>query len=186
MTQIRFSILGIMALGLLSFTANEKKLYTFEYPKKQCTTMIMQSSCDFGEFQKEWRDKDYYYAAISKDSIMCSVLYYKLNKDEQKSMTKPFGDIVSAGIPLIYFSENSNLKKYEKNNKNWGDMNGDFMYRQYDIIEVEGVKISQKHMYAYCMIDKEMFAYMHLSKINCSNQDSTAMIEIITSLEKKK
>lgn len=186
MTQFRFSILGIIAFGLLSFTASDKKLFTFEYPGKKGTTMIMKISCDFGEFRKEWKDKDYYYVAISKDSIMCSVLYYKLNKDEQKTMTKPFGDFVSAGIPLIYFSDNSNLKKYEKNNKSWGDMNGDFMYRQHDIFEVEGVKISQKHMYAYSMIDKEMFAYMHLSKTNWTKQDSTTMVEIITSLEKKK
>jgi hypothetical protein len=121
--------------------------------------------------------------SIDKQFI-CSVLFYKLNSDEQKAMVEPLGGMTSAGIPFLYFSESSNLKKYERNNVGWGEMEDDFMFRQNDILELQGIKINQKHMYAYAMFGKDLFVNIHLSKINCTPGDSTAMRKIMHTLKK--
>lgn len=101
-------------------------------------------------------------------------------------MVDPFGGMTSASIPFVYFSENSNLKKYESNNKSWGQVTDDFMFRQNDIFEFEGVNIKQKHMYAYAMFGKNIFVNVHLSKTNFTPADSTAMRQILDGLKKKK
>ena len=173
-----------LASGLLSLTLFDTADYDFNYPKRKKTTITTKLT-NFKEFSKEWRGTDYYYYAMSSDSIICSVLYYKLNKDEQKQYVDLFGGMTNAGIPFAYFSENSNLKKYEKNVSNWGKMTDDFMFRQNDITEFEGVKISQKHMYAYTMFDKDLFVIVHLSKTNYSSADSTTMKEILDNFKKK-
>ncbi len=177
-------VLTFLAFGLLSFTFIETADYDFNYPKRKKTTITTKLN-NFKKFSKEWRGTDYYYNAMSSDSIICSVLFYKLNKDEQKQYVDIFGGMTNAGIPFAYFSENSNLKKYEKNISNWGKMTDDFMFRQNDITEFEGVKISQKNMYAYTMFDKDLFVIVHLSKTNYSSIDSSIMKEILDNFKKK-
>jgi len=173
-----------LAFGLLSFTVFDKEDFDFNYPNRKKTT-ITSKLTNFINFTKEWRGTDYYYYAMSADSIICSILYYKLNKGEQKQYVDLFGGMTNSGIPFAYFSENSNLKKYEKNVSNWGKMTDDFMFRQNDITEFEGIKISQKHMYAYTMFDKDLFVIVHLSKTNYSSADSTTMKGILDNFKKK-
>ena len=176
------ALIMIITTGLLSLKFKDVKSAEFKYPKRNNTAIIL-SYDNFGTFSKEWRGSDYYYYGVSTDSIICSALYYKLNKDEQKLMVEPFGGMTSPGIPFIYFSDNSNLKKYEKNNINWGTTTDDFMFRQNDIEEFEGIKIKQKHMYAYTMFDKDFFVNIHLSKTNYTTKDSTMMRVILSSLK---
>ncbi|OQP65874.1 hypothetical protein A3860_14870 [Niastella vici] len=177
-------ILTIFAFGILSFSTIDPNDFEFSYPKRNKTTITSKLD-NFKNFDKEWRGTDYYYYGISTDSIICSVLYYKLNKDEQKQYVDIFGGMTNAGIPFAYFSENSNLKKYETNVENWGKMTDDFMFRQNDITEYEGIKIRQKHMYAYTMFDKDLFVIVHLSKTNYSSFDSTTMRTILDNFKKK-
>jgi hypothetical protein len=176
----------VLTTGLLSFQLIELKSIEFSYPKRNKTTTIELKAENFGKFTKEWRGEDYYFYGESKDKIICSVLYFKLNKDEQKLMVEPFGGMITPGIPMLYFTENSQLKKYEKNPSGWGTMTDDFMGRQFDIEDYEGIKIKQKHMNAYAMCDKDLFVNVHLSKTSYTVEDSTAMRAILTSLIKKK
>jgi hypothetical protein len=174
----------ILLVAFLSFKFIDPTTFEFKYPKRDKTTFTLKAE-GFKKFTKEWRGEDYYFYGVSKDKMICSVLYYKLNKDEQKLMVDPVG-ITSAGIPFIYFSENSNLKKFEKNNASWGKMEDDFMFRQNEIEDFEGIKIHQKHMYAYGMFDKDLFVNVHLSKTGYNDADSTEMREILKSLVMKK
>jgi hypothetical protein len=186
MNQLKtITLLLIFTSGLLSLKLKDVKWVEFKYPKRN-NTIITLNTDNFNSFSKEWRGSDYYYYGISTDSIICSVLYYKLNKEEQKLMVDPFGGMASPGIPFIYFSDNSNLKKYETNNNNWGKMTDDFMFRQNDIEEFEGIKIKQKHMYVYTMFDKDLFVNIHLSKTNYTAKDSTTMRYILSALTIKK
>ena len=89
-------------------------------------------------------------------------------------------------IPFVYFLETSQLAKYETNRAKWGEGTDDFMFRQTDIEDFNGIKMKQKHMYAYGMFDKDIFITVHLSKTNYTDSDSTAMSEILSSLVKKK
>lgn len=179
------TILSIsLLLLLLSFKCDTNTLIEFQYPKNKEAKFTMDTD-KFKKFTKEWRGEDYYYMSEGGDKgFICSVLFYKLNSQEQKTMVEPFGGMTSAGIPFLYFSSNSNLKKYESNNVNWGKAEDDFMFRQNDILEVEGVKIKQKHMYAYAMFGKDLFVNVHLSKTNCSAEDSLVMRTILDGLKK--
>jgi hypothetical protein len=178
------TIAAILILGFFSFKIVEKTTLEFQYPKREKTKITLKAE-GFKKFTKEWRGEDYYFYGVSNDKMICSVLYFKLNKDEQKLMVDPVG-ITSAGIPFIYFSDNSNLKKLEKNNASWGKMEDDFMFRQNEIEDVEGIKLHQKHMYAYGMFDKDLFVNIHLSKTSYTDADSTEMREILKSLTMKK
>ena len=178
-------VLCLAIIGLTSFTSDNQKVTEFEYPNRKGTTVLINLP-NFDNLTKEWRGEDYYFMGKSSDSIICSVLYYKLNKEEVKTMVKPFGGQNFAGIPFTYFSESSNLKKFEKNQTAWGNMEDDFMFRQCDILEIAGQKIRQKNMYAYGMLDKDLFVNIHLSKINYTANDSTVMREILNSITKKK
>src|SRR5690242_15904712 len=108
MMYTRF-LLVMLTVGLFSFTIFNKSDFDFNYPKRKNTTITTKLD-NFKEFSKEWRGSDYYYYGTSSDSIICSVLYYKLNKDEQAQYVDIFGGETNAGIPFAYFSENSNLK----------------------------------------------------------------------------
>ena len=178
-------VLIIAVIGLTSFTSDKQNITEFEYPNRKGTTVLIDLP-HFDNLTKEWRGEDYYFMGKSNDSIIFSVLFYKLNKDEVKTMVKPLGGQNLAGIPFAYFSENSNLKKFERNQTAWGNMEDDFMFRQCDILEIAGQKIRQKNMYAYGMLDKDLFVNIHLSKINYTTQDSTVMREILNSITKKK
>ncbi len=176
--------------GLLSFKFADTKLFEFSYPKRDNTTITL-SAENFKKFTKEWRGADYYYYGESKDGIICSILYYKLNDEEKLSLVDApqkamGGPEISPAYPFAYFSNYSNLKKYERNVENWGKATDEFMFRQNDILEFEGVKIRQKHMYGYAMADKDLFINIHLSKTDFTFADSTAMRQILNSLTRKK
>jgi hypothetical protein len=180
----------ILTTGFFSFKSSENAPFEFSYPKRDNTTIVL-SAADFKKFKKEWRGQDYYYYSESKNGIICSILYYKLNDDEvlslidaPKKMTG--GPDVSPAYPFAYFANYSNLKKYEKNNVDWGEPTDDFMFRQNDLPEFEGVKVNQKHMYGYAMVDKDLFVNIHLSKTAYTKSDSTTMREILNSLTRKK
>ncbi len=179
-------LIGILFLVVLAFQTSDNKIYIFEYPKGKYSSICFTSNCKFSDFSKQWQGEDYYYFGKSQDSIICSVLYYKLNVEDQQLLTKPFGDVNMSGIPFVYFSENSNFKKYEVNQTAWGEMTDDFMFRQFDIQMFEGKKTSQKHMYAYAMLSKDMFISFHLSKSDYTSEDSVKMMEILNSLKIKK
>jgi len=179
---LQFLTLLFVAM-LVSFKIVDKETMEFSYPKNDKATISMQGD-GFKKFKKEWRGEDYYYMSNSKNDIICSVLYYKLNKEEVDMMVTPT-DISSPVIPNAYFTANSNLLKYEKNQQGWGEPEDDFMFRQNDIPEYEGIKIPQKHMYAYAMFGKDLFVNIHLSKVRCSPADSTEMRAMLGSLVKK-
>ncbi len=174
-------------ITLMPFSGDQNTI-EFNYPKNKDATIIMTTDI-FGKFSKEWRGEDYYYVCeTGKNNLICSVLFYKLNKDEQKLMVDPFdpaGGTTSPIIPYTYFLE-SNLKPYERNKKSWGEATDEFMFRQNDIPEFNGMKIKQKHMYAYCMFGKDLFVNVHLSKTNYTVEDSTAMRKILKGLKKAK
>jgi hypothetical protein len=185
-------VIGILVItaGLLSFKFEEEKLFEFTYPRRDKTTITFKAQ-NFKKFSKEWRGSDYYYYAEGKDGMICSVLYYKLNDDEKVSLVDVpkvaiGGPDISPAYPFTYFTTYSNLKKYEENTSSWGQPTDDFMFQQNDITNFNGAKISQKHMYAYCMADNDLFVNIHLSKVNCTSADSTAMREILNSLTKLK
>ncbi|MTH16754.1 hypothetical protein [Flavobacterium sp. LC2016-01] len=187
--MIKKLLFSVLIIGVLSFTSNTSDgTIEFNYPKNKEAVLFMKTD-QFENFEKEWRGEDYYYLCKGgKDDIICSVLFYKLNKDEQKMMVEPFDPkdhTTSPIIPLTYFL-NGNLKKYEKNNDIWGEPTDDFMFRQNDITEVEGIKTKQKHMYAYGMFGKDLFINVHLSKINYTAKDSITMRKILADLQKKK
>lgn len=184
MKIIKYLSTGLV-IGIFSFSIIEKNDFDFNYPKRKKTTITTKLE-KFSKFDKEWRGTDYYYYGVSSDGLICSVLYYKLNKEEQKTYVDLFGGTTNAGLPFSYFSENSNLKKYETNNEDWGKMTDDFMFKQNDVIEYEGFKINQKNMYAYTMFDKDLFVIVHLSKTSFTTADSTEMREILNNLKKKR
>jgi len=185
-------LIGILAVAtvLLSFGFDEVKLFEFSYPGRDKTSLTLQAE-NFKRFSKEWRGSDYYYYAAGKDGMICSILYYKLNDDEKTSLvdapkTAMGGPDISPAYPFTYFTTYSNLKKYEENVNSWGQASDDFMFQQNDITNFNGVKVDQKHMYGYCMADKDLFVNIHLSKVNCSSADSTTMRAILDSLTKMK
>ncbi|WP_338814756.1 hypothetical protein V9L05_05895 [Bernardetia sp. Wsw4-3y2] len=180
----------IIITGILSFTFDSLKLFQFSYPKLDNTTITLKTD-NFKKFKKEWRGTDYYYYSESKDGIICSVLYYKLNEEERLTLVDAprvamGGPDISPAYPFFYFLNYSKLKKYETNEERWGEPTDDFMFRQNDITNFEGVKVNQKHMYGYFMAKKDLFVNIHLSKTNCTSTDSTVMREILSSLTKKK
>jgi hypothetical protein len=180
---LRTIIISAIATTLMSLTG-DKNTIEFKYPKRSDVKFKMTTNI-FKKFKEEWRGEDYYYMCENgENKIICSVLFYKLNKDEQKLMVDPFEGMTNAGLPFIFFSDNSNLKKYEKNNVSWGEMTDDFMYRQNDILEFEGMSLKQKHMYAYTMFGKDIFVNIHLSKTNYTPKDSIAMRQILNDLKK--
>ena len=91
-----------LAFVLLSFTVFDKEDFDINYPNPKKTTITTKLT-NFKNFTKEWRGTDYYYYAMSADSIICSVLYYKLNKGEQKQYVDLFGGMTNSGIPFATF-----------------------------------------------------------------------------------
>lgn len=73
----------------------------------------------------------------------------------------------------------------ETNVESWGEMTDDFMFRE-NVINIEGSKISQNHMYGYAMFGNDLFVNVHLSKINCTDEEVSEMKVIINSLRKEK
>ena len=73
------------------------------------------------------------------------------------------------------------FKSMETNETIWGEPTDDFMFRQNDLT-MTGIKITQKNMYAYAMVDKDMFVNIHLSKMAASPADSTELMAMLKSL----
>jgi len=178
----------VTMFSILPFNSNQKKVFDFAYPKRKGTEITL-SAEHFKAFTKEWRGSDYYYYTES-DGLICSVLFYKLNNNERKDLI----DVPKAAIggpekspayPYSYFKNYSNLKSMERNDSTWGSPTDDFMFRQNDVV-LEGTQFSQKNMYGYAMVDKDLFVNIHLSKTACSNSDSTEMVDILKSLTIKK
>lgn len=183
-------LVTMLTILLLSFTS-DKNTMEFSYPKRKEATFIMNTN-KFKKFKEEWRGQDYYYLCENGDGgFICSVLFYKLNENEQKMLVEAPQKILkfpesSPGYPLVYFSNNSNLKEFESNKQKWGDPSGDFMFSQSDIKEMQGFKVNQKNMNGYAMFGKDLFVNIHLSKIACTPEDSTVMWHILDGLVKKK
>jgi hypothetical protein len=179
----------------MAFTSDVKEI-EFNYPKNKEAVFTMTTN-KFKKFTKEWRGSDYYYMCENgEDGIICSVLFYKLTKKECEMLIDVPRQLVEAHLveapevspayPMMYFTNYSNLKKFESNQSTWGEPTDDFMFSQSDIKEFDGVVVNQKHMYGYAMFGKDLFANIHLSKVDCSPQDSTSMRQILQSLKKKK
>ena len=175
-------------LAFLSFNLTDIKEFDFSYPKRKGTDVTF-SADHFKKITKEWRGADYYYYGEG-DGFICSVLYYKLNDDERiELIDAPKAAIggldKSPAYPYSYFKNFSKLKSMERNDSSWGNATDDFMFRQNDVV-LDGTQFSQKHMYGYAMVDKDLFLNVHLSKTGCSTSDSTEMINILKSLTIKK
>jgi len=189
-------LFALVILIIFSFNILEKKPFEFIYPKKN-DAKISLSADHFKKFEKEWRGSDYYYYA-EKDGFICSVLFYKLNEEEKLSLVevpkiqftekaKEIGKEFPENSPIFaytYFKNNSNLKKMEENDMSWGEMTDDFMFRK-NVINLQGSKISQNHMYGYSMFGNDLFVIVHLSKMNCSETDLREMEGILNSLKKE-
>ncbi len=178
----------VLAIGLFSFKLTDSKTFEFAYPKRNGTTITVQSD-HIKKFTKDWRGSDYYYFSESEGFVF-SVLYYKLNKNETAELIDVPKSLIngpdkSPAYPFAYFSNYSNLKSMEKNDSAWGTPTDDFMFRQNDV-GIEGTAFTQKHMYGYAMVDKDLFVNVHLSKTACSPTDSTEMINVLKSLTLKK
>lgn len=185
----KIPFIPLVAIGFLSFKFMNTENAEFSYPDRENTTITLKNE-GFKTFKKEWQGTDYYYSGENKNGIICSVLFYKLTEDEQESLVIAprkmlEGPEISPAYPYAFFSNYSNLKKYEKNNTIWGKPTDNFMFRQNDVPEYNGMKIKQKHMYGYAMVDKDLFVNVHLSKTSCTTEDSTAMRNLLNSLSRK-
>lgn len=192
---LKKSIFALVIITILSFNSFEKKSFEFIYPK-QNNVKISLSSDHFKKFEKEWRGSDYYYYA-EKDGLICSVLFYKLNEEEKLALVEVPKIQISEKMkengkefpqdspvfPYVYFKNNSNLKKMEENDVSWGEMTDDFMFRKNEI-NLQGSKIIQNHMYGYAMFNNDLFVIVHLSKMNCNENELKEMEEILNSLKK--
>lgn len=180
------AILTISSIICCSFTKLEKRHFEFKHPKIKNSKLIVETELNI-KFKNEWQGSDYYYYGESKEGIIFSVLYYILNEEEQLSYVEApkvaLGAKYGPVFPYTYFSTYSKLKKYEINEDSWDEPTQKFMYRQCDIFQFEGIKISQKHMYAYCMFGKNVFVNIHLSKENCSASDSTIMRHLLENIK---
>lgn len=182
------TLLLFALIGFFSFKPAEIKVFDFSYPKRKGTEISF-SSNHFRKFAKEWRGEDYYYSTAG-DGFVCSVLYFKLTDEEQLELvdaprTAIGGPEKSPAYPYAYFKNNSNLKSRERNETSWGLPTDDFMFMQNDVV-IEGIRVSQKNMYGYAMLDKDLFVKIHLSKVAWSAADSTEMRDILKSLVIKK
>lgn len=192
---LKKTLFALVIITILSFNILEKKSFEFIYPK-QDNVKISLSSDHFKKFEKEWRGSDYYYYA-EKDGFICSVLFYKLDEEEKLSLVEVPKIQISEKMkesgkefpqnspvfPYVYFKNNSNLKKMEENDISWGEMTDDFMFRKNEI-NLQGSKIIQNHMYGYAMFNNDLFVIIHLSKMNCTENDLKEMEEILNSLKK--
>lgn len=179
----------ITFLLLASSLTSDKDQIIFTYPKNKAASFTMVSKI-FSKFKKEWRGEDYYYISDSDNGFICSVLFYKLNKQEcEMLVNKPAkavnGPAVSPIYPLSYFMTSNKLKEFEENKQTWGTPSDEFMFRHAHINEFQGVKLEQKNMYAYTMFGNDIFVQVHMSKILCSTSDSVEMRNMLSSLKKK-
>ena len=187
--NLKTLLFAIAAIGLFSFAPGGDTI-EISYPKNS-EAVILMTAGKFKPFQQEWRGTDYYYSAQSDHGILCSVLFYKLEDGEVKSLVTDVAHMIngpeaSPAYPLTYFATYSNTKEFETNDQKWGDPAADFMFRQMDIKEFKGEMVNQKNMFAYAMFGNNLFVNIHLSKVNCTPADSVEMRQILEALKKKK
>ncbi len=161
----------------------------FRYPDSDVA--IVAAADDLGEIQEEWRGRDYYYLATTNNGIAFSVLFFKLSEQDLKGLAKmrsgmPDVPEVSPIYPFTYFSLNNKMASDEAMKEQWGDSQGDFLYRQAHIAKIGGMPVEQKNMYAYGMLYTDLFVAVHISKMMCTPEDSTEIRTIIESVQKKK
>ncbi|WP_430813857.1 hypothetical protein [Carboxylicivirga sp. RSCT41] len=186
-------LLTILALASILAFKSDKNEVVFKYPKLKDKEIVMKTSA-FEKFRKEWRGKDYYYLCDKgHNGMVCSVLFYKLNEEEKmmyvdlaRAMIGKECPEISPAFPLAYFTNYSNLKKYETNISKWGNKGDDFMFSHADIKDFNGTQINQKHMYAYAMMSNDLFVHIHLSKTFCTKNDSIVMAKTLNSLHIRK
>lgn len=176
-----------LVLTILSVSfASDAHIFQCMHPERS-NVIILLSSPLFSEFKEEWKGKNYYYISQSKENgIVCSIMFYTLTDAEQKaliSMREKFAvPKTSPAFPFTYYTTASKVSKDEINTFEWGSVNDEFMFRHADIEEIGGMKVHQKNMYGYAMIDDDIFATIHLSKLASTAQDSVAMRTILQSL----
>ncbi|MFT3680826.1 MAG: hypothetical protein QM791_11175 [Ferruginibacter sp.] len=181
-----FFILTVVVL--FSFRMADTELFEFKYPKAENAAVSFKAA-HFKKFSQEWRGEDLYFLSEA-DGFTCSVLFYKLTEEEKASLVDVprvavNGPDNSPAYPYAYFKNYSKLKSMEKNDSSWGKPTDDFMFRQNDIV-VESAHFTQKHMYGYTMLDKDIFVNVHLSKTGCTPADSTELMGMLQSLIKTK
>jgi hypothetical protein len=186
--KLKLLLFSVLSIFLFSFSGDKK--LSFSYPNKK-DAQITLTTDKFKKFSEEWRGEDYYYIDNKgKGGFICSVLFYKLNKQEVEDLEqiqKKSG--VAKGnpiFPLEHFTSSSQTKKYESNQSTWSDATGDFMFSQTDIKEFSGTQINQKNMCAYTMFGEDLFVKVHLSKVLCTQEDSIAMRQILDGIKKVK
>jgi len=193
--KLKQLLFGLIIFGFLSFAIIEKKTFEFVYPKQKDVKISFLSD-HFKKFDKEWRGSDYYYFA-EKDGFICSVLFYKLDEEERLSLVdvpkivfgekfKTAGKEFPSNSPVFaysYFKNYSNLKSMETNDKSWGDMTDDFMFRE-NVVPIKGTEFTQNHMYGYAMFGNDLFVNVHLSKMNGTPEEIAEIKEILNSLKK--
>jgi hypothetical protein len=183
-------LITIISLISMSFSSNLKDI-EFNYPKDKSATIVIKTN-KFKKFKEEWRGEDYYYLSENgNDGLICSVKFYKLNNEEKEMLYEEPKRIQNTPevSPIYLFTYFTRTKKHGKEvseklqNNKWGEPTDDFMFTQANV-EIAGM--TQKSMYAYSMFGKDLFVYIHLSKLMYTKDDSTAMRQILSSLQKKK
>lgn len=187
----KFKTILLLTIIPLTFSFKDtKNTVEFVYPAFEDKTITLQTNEPL-KFKKEVRGEGLYFLSKNKPKeITCSLLFFKLNEEEKmmfvdlpKAMMGIDSSIFSPALPLTYFKNYSRLKDFEENQMEWGKIDDDFMYRQADIVSIEGQIINQKHMYAYAMLTSDIFVNIHLSKVNCSKSDSVEMVNILNSIK---
>ena len=174
-------IAGIVIIGF-GFTTLKLSTYKFKFPKRKNVELKIDIPKDW-KISKEKRGEDMYYTNFTSNNgeqILLSVLFYKLNDIEKKpieaiGMNNPI-------IPYTFFLSNNKTIKMENNVESWD--NEDFYFHDSNIEEFSGIKVHQKNIKAYCMYDFDLFAQIHISKLNYTPSDSIQMMEIIKTIKK--
>lgn len=186
------SILTSLLLALFTFgtvvpLAWSPEKYVFSYPN---TDYAIALSLNIeGNVEKHWHGDDYFYSGLTKDTTIFFVLFFKLNAADQAELATlrertPGTPVMTPLYPLSYFMSTAPLKQYETMTEIWGNPESGFMFRQAHVESVEGIKIDQKNMYAYTMPAKDIFVAIHISKVMCTPEDSTALRTLIESVHK--
>ena len=71
----------------------------------------------------------------------------------------------------------------ESEDESWGTFTEDFMFRKNKVI-MEGTTFVQNHMYGYAMFGNDLFVNIHISKMNCTEDDIKQMQDILKTLIK--
>jgi hypothetical protein len=175
---LRFYTLLLCLLPFLSFKLGNETLVPFSYPKRNSTAITMWLK-NFNSFDAEWRGSDYLFKGNSNDSVFCTVLYYKLNSKEQQQYGGFFAEITDDGI-----ENNSNSSKIQKTQEKNATSINDFVFKQKNIYEENGLAKKQKHMYALGELDKDLLVIVHLYKNYYTSADSINMSQMIHSIKR--